>query len=90
MEILSTGEVTEASLDHDLGLDTEDPEAVNAYMRRGGALETGVHLVEWMISNGHVPARITLHSWNPVGAKAMYMLLFDNSDSHVEIRPYEP
>jgi len=55
---LSAYPVDEVSLDHDLG----DPR------RRAG---TGLDLVRWMIDRKVVPETVTIHSWNPAGARAM-------------------
>ena len=73
--ILRTGNVVEISMDHDLGLDgfseqqiTDDPELL---FGKGQSEKTGFHLVEWMIDNDVVPAKVTIHSWNPDGAKHM-------------------
>jgi hypothetical protein len=52
---LQTGRVEEASLDHDLG--------------RGQ--ETGDHLVRWMNETGRRPARVSVHSSNPLGGLRM-------------------
>lgn len=56
-DILMREEVVECSLDHDLGF-------------HKGA-ETGLDLVEWMVQNDKVPERVTIHSWNPDGARYM-------------------
>lgn len=75
-EILSAGGVVEASLDHDLGYHDvdipEDPdEAIEVLSLRGVSEETGYDLVEWMIEHDLVPEFVTVHSWNPDGAKRM-------------------
>jgi hypothetical protein len=74
-EILSSKQVVEISLDHDLGLHEfteeqieENPELL---FGRGAAEETGYDLVNWMIENDLVPPVITIHSWNPDGARNM-------------------
>lgn len=77
--VLSEREVVEISLDHDLGLHgvdipdpAEDPDGyLDAVCQRGQAEETGLDLVVWMIENEVVPPKVTIHSWNPDGAKAM-------------------
>lgn len=76
MDYLRTGEVEEASLDHDLGFhDVEIPDDPDALMEvlvlKGRSAETGLHLVRWMIDNECVPPRVTIHSWNPDGARYM-------------------
>lgn len=68
--------VEEISLDHDLGLSHIDPDV---YERRAEELwvfderheEDGLALVDWMCRTGHVPPRVTIHSWNPDGAQNM-------------------
>jgi hypothetical protein len=55
-ELLAAGQVEEASLDHDLGMDQLD----------------GSALVRWMAQTGHWPrARPVVHSMNPVGRAYM-------------------
>lgn len=54
-EVLSTGEVTEISLDHDLGAD----------------LPTGYDLAKWMTEKKLWPAVVYFHSMNPVGVHNM-------------------
>lgn len=68
--------VEEISLDHDLGFHDvvlpEDPdELAEVLILRGRSEETGLDLVRWMIDNDLVPPIVTIHSWNPAGAKAM-------------------
>lgn len=75
-EYLLTGEVTECSLDHDLGYHDvdlpEDPdEAMEILILRGVSEETGLQLVEWMLEQNLVPSKIRIHSWNPSGTKNM-------------------
>lgn len=74
---LATGEVEEISLDHDLGLHGEDPDAPAAELGRGQAEQTGYDLVKWMCEHGKLPAKITIHSWNPPGAERMAAALRD-------------
>ena len=75
--LLLTGEVTEISLDHDLGADDaeqferDSEEWWNAMARAGQSVETGFSLVEWMCQTGNVPPKVTIHSWNPAGADRM-------------------
>ena len=63
--LLQTGEVTDLSLDHDLGLDTEESE------------RTGYSVLTWLeaeVAHGRwrspLPT-ITIHSANPVGHERM-------------------
>jgi hypothetical protein len=84
-------QVTEISMDHDLGghdiqmLPPEmggDAEGYFAKMLyRGSSEETGESLVIWMIENDRVPAKVTIHSWNPAGAERMARRLFDAGHS---------
>jgi hypothetical protein len=62
--LLSTGEVIELSLDHDLGLFTEERE------------DTGYDVLAWLerqVADGrlHPPGTITVHSANPVARRRM-------------------
>lgn len=77
--VLTLNDVEEISLDHDLGLDsfteeqiTDDPELL---FGRGTAFENGLHLVNWMIEQELVPKKVTIHSWNPDGARYMAIAL---------------
>lgn len=78
-KILREQEVVEISLDHDLGLhdvDVPDPALdpdgfIDAVAGRGQSSETGLDLVVWMVENNKVPKRVTIHSWNPDGARYM-------------------
>lgn len=95
------GLVTEISLDYDLGLHTEEeiPEpgddeywdrviSITYALQEEGA-PTGLDLVEWMIEQGCVPQKITVHSWNPDGAMRMAQRLA--ADGHdVVVSPYAP
>lgn len=57
--LMRTGEVTHASLDHDLG----------DYAHDGG---DGWRLVDWMAENDAWPVvELSVHSMNPVGARRM-------------------
>jgi hypothetical protein len=82
--------IAEASLDHDLGLHDYDPDEQDADLRcppDGMRPEEGWELVKWMIEDGCVPPRVTIHSWNPVGAQRMARMLADAGHSCV-VRPY--
>jgi len=69
-------DVTEISMDHDLGLDylESGPDTINL-MGEGDA--TGFHLAQWMCYNEKLPAKITVHSWNVVGAQRMIAFFKD-------------
>lgn len=60
----------ECSLDHDLGATPEMIEA-HGLGARGAGEETGLDFVKWLVAEGQVPRRVTIHSWNPVGAREM-------------------
>lgn len=66
-------EILEASLDHDLGMDDQDPDAdPNTWLLRGDSLEgDGVDLCMAMYHLHLVPPVVTIHSWNPDGAERM-------------------
>lgn len=71
---LTEYDVTEASLDHDLGILTtigqSFPEDHKHYEK------TGYDIVKWMVLHNIKPTNGThVHSANPVGAKNMRMLL---------------
>lgn len=116
MSALSTGEVTEASLDHDLGYSGPPPGPCESCGRTGvgddglpcgpcdgdgfiggdvlyiarTAEETGLDLVKWMVRTDNVPIVVTIHSWNPDGARNMAKALWDAGyGTGVTIRPYE-
>ena len=73
MEILDTQDVDEISMDHDLGLENLDPDLdpMALFLAGRSPRGTGEDLVVWMIENGYVPPKITIHSWNPSGARRM-------------------
>ena len=89
MEILDTQVVDAISMDHDLGLDyidpTEDPETI--YFAGRSQNGTGEDLVIWMIENGWVPEEVTIHSWNPAGARRMANR-FRDAGYEVTVAPY--
>lgn len=75
-QLLVKYHVHEISLDHDLGLDyidvdkiqTDDPDLLMG----SSPEEDGYDLVKWICERPHlVPGKITIHSWNPIGAKRM-------------------
>jgi hypothetical protein len=64
--------VHEISMDHDLGLHNHDPDVPDADMQMGWDEENdGFELVKWMVEHDYVPEIVTIHSWNPDGAKRM-------------------
>ena len=76
MDVLVCGNVSHISLDHDMGnhdlpAGTYDggPNSGSGMPQKGE--ENGYHLVEWMIENGHLPAWIRVHAWNPSGGARM-------------------
>lgn len=89
-EFLLTGQVVECSLDHDLGYhDVEipdDPEQLlEVITLHGTSEETGYDLVCWMLENNLVPKKVTIHSWNPDGAKRMAARLSRLSSEDIEV-----
>lgn len=88
--LLTTSLVREASLDHDLGLDYLDPDDdPDSMLFAGDSLNgTGLDLVRWMVAQGHVPAKVTIHSWNPAGAAAM-AVAFVEAGYDVFVEPFK-
>jgi len=90
IEILRGGDVTEASLDHDMGLHDEDPDAPGATERialdRAGHAN-GLDLVAWMCEHRVIPQTIEIHSWNRDGAHRMAKL-FEMHGHRAHVRPY--
>lgn len=81
--------VAEISLDHDLGLHELDPaDYEKPEILRGSSEETGLQLVQAMCLLRLVPAIVTIHSWNPEGARNMAHVLNDYGHDCL-IRPYE-
>jgi hypothetical protein len=118
--LLATGEVTEASLDHDLGYEGPPPgepcpecdgigtselgdgdvwecpacegggKVGDGIMYLAGQAEdNGLRLVEWMCETGNIPPRVTVHSWNPDGARQMAERLRERG-CPVEVSPFDP
>ena len=87
-ELLASGEVVEASLDHDLGLHDEDPDELGAHRRVGHDIGAGYALVEWMCETGYIPARVSIHSWNSSGAERMAVAL-RGAGCQPSVRPYQ-
>lgn len=72
LRLLAVHDVEVISLDHDLGLENEDPDAENAWLRIGPCTDgTGLDLVDWMIENDCMPNEVIVHSLNSVGANRM-------------------
>jgi hypothetical protein len=69
---LSAVEIDEVSLDHDFGPVKEG---------------TGLDLVRWMIERRLVPSKVTIHSVNSAGAKAMADALND-AGFDCEVQPF--
>jgi hypothetical protein len=95
-EYLLTGKVEEISMDHDLGLDhIEMPEELTPeefyhfISLRGDGPHTGLELVRWMVANKIFPDKITIHSWNPVGADAMRNA-FQAAGVECVVAPFSP
>lgn len=98
-------EVTEMSLDHDLGLHECEPHVFDgkpqkpwnktseqqAWLKKGDSPDgDGVDLVQAMCALRLVPPKVTVHSWNPDGADRMVGMLEGMSDAEVILRAYEP
>lgn len=74
IELLKTGKVLRASLDHDLAMEHYFPANGEVFREK-----TGYDVVRWMLDNNCVPpAGVAVHSMNPVGAKRMEDLLRDH------------
>lgn len=93
---LKTGLVEEISMDHDLGEHGLDPSKVDTmtlaeyrdYMSiRGTGNETGLGLAQWMALLNIIPKKITIHSWNPDGARKMAAVL-NNAGANCVIVPF--
>lgn len=88
-EALAVYYITEISMDHDMGHHDRDPDDEDSIFLRGDAEEDGTELAKWMIEFGLVPQKVTIHSWNPDGAKRMANLLRPHCLTLVE-QPYQP
>lgn len=94
IEILTSRQVVECSLDHDLGyhdvvLPDDPDELMEVYMLKGHSEQTGLQLVDWMVENDKVPPVVRIHSWNPVGAANMAARLARFGHSAI-IDPFNP
>jgi len=75
IELLKTGNVTEASLDHDL--------SVEATLGNPSPHEkTGYTVVCWMEENNVWPSRVNVHSLNPVGRRRMMDVIQKHTDGN--------
>lgn len=93
--VLEREHVVFASLDHDLEFahidlqlvvqitDDEDFLLVDLLTPENTCHDTGLQLVEWMLTNNRVPSRVRIHSWNPDGAAAMASRLAPHTDLEV-------
>lgn len=85
--ILGSGiPISEISMDHDLGA---IPHGEAGIMARGWDEDNGLKLAEWMVEKGLVPAKVTIHSWNPDGARRMADT-FLGAGYGAYIRPFDP
>lgn len=81
--VFSAREVTECSLDHDLGLHDHDPDVPDADIQIGWDEENdGLGLVKWMVENNRVPPIVTIHSHNPDGAKRMAQAIVESGQAN--------
>ena len=100
MAALLSGSVTECSLDHDLGLQDQDPDEYMRLLREDPdeaheriflpnykPEENGLNLVRWMCEQNVIPGKVTVHSWNPDGARQMAALLNDHGHDCI-LDPY--
>ena len=79
-ELLLRQPYDEISMDHDLGLHKADPDVPDADIQvlpDGMIPEEGWELAKWMVETGNVPPKITIHSWNPIGALRMKLIFTD-------------
>lgn len=84
-------DIEEVSLDHDLGLHYIDVDKVQTQdpdLLKGGSEETGVELVKWLCEENLIPPKITIHSWNPVGAESMAQLFRDKGHDPI-VEPFD-
>lgn len=94
-EHLLTGKVQEISMDHDLGYhDVEIPddpdELIEVLVLRGQSEQTGLQLAQWMVENDCVPPKITIHSWNPSGARRMAWAFIDAGYPEPVVKAFAP
>jgi hypothetical protein len=69
------------SLDHDLGLDNEDPNAEDAWLQMGHSPNgTGLDLIDWMIHNERMPLNVIVHTMNAPAGERMIRTLTNARD----------
>jgi hypothetical protein len=98
MELLDRKRYQEVSLDHDMGLHLHDPDEEDADLRIAHDrwdYEDGTDLAHWMSEQGLIPPRISIHSFNPIGAKKMAEILlaaanFFEVPCMITIKPFDP
>lgn len=87
-ELFAQYSIEAISLDHDLGaIPTGEMSPTEILYLKGSGEETGLDLVMWMIEQDCVPASVTIHSWNPAGAKRMAQGL-DDAGYHCLLEPF--
>jgi hypothetical protein len=86
IDVLVRSDVSEASLDHDLGLERENPDSdpTTWTLRGESPAGDGVDLCMAMYHLRLVPPRVTIHSWNPDGAERMASICRE-AGSEVEV-----
>lgn len=91
IRILETCNIQEASLDHDMGLHEYNPMEIDFAELSDDWCDPdhdGYTLALEMIELELVPPKITIHSWNPVGAKNMESVLKKHAEMII-IKPAE-
>lgn len=86
MGYLSSGEVEEISMDHDLGATPKGDDS-DIYLKGESKDECGLDLAKWMCAKGHIPSTINIHSWNPDGAEEMLRCFADHKHE-ARVVPY--
>lgn len=81
----------EASLDHDMGMEDQDPDAdPSTWLLKGDSPDgDGVDLAYALYHLRIAPPKITIHSWNDAGAARMAGILRE-AGSDVTINPFRP
>lgn len=93
-EYLLTGEVTEISMDHDLGyhdvvLPDNPDELAEVMFLKGQSEQNGEELAVWMCQEEIFPSKITIHSWNPDGARRMAQWFMSAGVQRIYISPFK-
>ena len=91
VDALLNNEITECSLDHDLGAEiaAESLTPAQAINLKGSSPQgDGKALVKWMILAELVPEKITIHSWNYYGAQEMQKLFRDAGYEQAVLEPF--